>query len=199
LRRLRKDDVNAYLPSAQFRHQRELEPPGPSEGFSRIDTVEFARRLDPTFSNRAVLVWCDGVLMRSRSGRRVPATPEDLEVDSARAEVLRQYQADGFAVLGLSWQPEITDGTQSPDAVSIVFAALRERTGLSIEVEMCPHAAGPPRCWCRKPLPGLGVLFIQRHKLDPAQCIYVGDGPQDPGFARRLGMPYRTVFEFFGT
>jgi histidinol phosphatase-like enzyme len=69
--------------------------------------------------------------------------------------------------------------------------------GVPIEVEFCPHPAGPPRCWCRKPLPGLGVLFIQRHKLDPAHCVYVADGPQDPGFARRLGTPHRAVTEFF--
>jgi histidinol phosphatase-like enzyme len=99
----------------------------------------------------------------------------------------------------LSWQPDIAADSQTPDGAAAVFSALRERTGLSIEVEMCPHAAGPPRCWCRKPLPGLGVLFIQRHKLDPARCIYVGDGPQDPGFARRLGMPYRSAFQFFGS
>jgi HAD superfamily hydrolase (TIGR01662 family) len=197
LKRLRKQDANAFLPSAQFRYQRELEPPDPSEGFSRIDTIAFERQLDPGFANRAVLVWCDGVLMRSRSGRRVPATPDDLEVVPARAEVLRRYQADGYAILGLSWQPEIADGIQSRPSVAAVFAALSERMGLSIEVEICPHAAGPPRCWCRKPLPGLGVLFIHRYKLDPAQCLYVGDGPQDPGLARRLGMPYRDATDFF--
>jgi histidinol phosphatase-like enzyme len=72
------------------------------------------------------------------------------------------------------------------------------RLGLEVDVECCPHPAGPPRCWCRKPLPGLGVLFVQRHRLDPAQCIYVGSGPQDPGFARRLGFGYREAGEFFG-
>ena len=198
LKRIRRRDANAFLPSAQFRHQRELELPHPAEGFSRIDKIEFARRLPRGFANRAVLVWCDGILMRSRSGRRVAATPEDLEVDLARAEVLRQYQSDGYVVLGLSWQPEIADGAQTHDGVAAVFAALNERMGLSIDVEICPHAAGPPRCWCRKPLPGLGVLFIHRHKLDPARCVYVGDGPQDPGFARRLGMSYRAATEFFG-
>jgi HAD superfamily hydrolase (TIGR01662 family) len=197
LKRLRKRDANAFLPSAQFRYQRELEPPDPSEGFSGIDTIAFERVRDPGFVHRAVLVWCDGVLMRSRSGRRVPATPEDLEVDAARADVLRRYREQGYAILGLTWQPEIADGSQSRESVAAVFAALNERTGVTIDVEVCPHAAGPPRCWCRKPLPGLGVLFIHRYKLDPAQCVYVGDGPQDPGFARRLGMPYRDATGFF--
>jgi histidinol phosphatase-like enzyme len=61
----------------------------------------------------------------------------------------------------------------------------------------CPHGAGPPVCWCRKPLPGLAVLAIGRHRLDPRRCLFVGDGPQDRGFARRLGFDHRTAAEFF--
>jgi histidinol phosphatase-like enzyme len=74
---------------------------------------------------------------------------------------------------------------------------MNELMGLAIEVEYCPHAAGPPRCWCRKPLPGLGAVLIQRHRLNPAACIYVGEGPQDPRYARRLGFEYRTAADFF--
>jgi histidinol phosphatase-like enzyme len=74
---------------------------------------------------------------------------------------------------------------------------MRELLGLEIEVEYCPHAPGPPNCWCRKPLPGLGVVLIHRHRLDPARCIYVGAGPQDPGFARRLGFAYQMAEQFF--
>jgi histidinol phosphatase-like enzyme len=78
-----------------------------------------------------------------------------------------------------------------------VFAKMNELLGLAIEVEYCSHAAGPPKCWCRKPLPGLGVLLIHRHHLDPARCIYVADGPQDAGYAQRLGFHYRPAREFF--
>ena len=188
IKRLRKKDTSAFLPAAQFRYQRELEPPDPSEGFSRVDVLPFVRRQDPSFSNRAVLVWCDGVLLRSRSGRRMPLTPDDVEV--AESDALRTYHAEGWRVLGLSWQPEIAARTQTPERVNAVFDRMRERLGVPIEVEYCPHAAGPPTCWCRKPLPGLAVLLQHRHRLDPAQCIYIGAGPQDPGFARRLGFRY---------
>jgi histidinol phosphatase-like enzyme len=97
----------------------------------------------------------------------------------------------------MSWQPEIADGAQSDSGAAAVFARMNRLLGVEIEVACCPHAAGPPRCWCRKPLPGLGVVFIYRHRLDPRQCIYVGAGPQDPGFARRLGFQYREAGEFF--
>ena len=111
-------------PSVQFRYQRELEPPDASEGFSRIDAIDFERRVDASFVNRAVIVWCDGVLLRSRSGARVPLTPDDVEVAADRAAILRQRQSEGFRVLGMSWQPEIADGAQSHAGAQAVFARM---------------------------------------------------------------------------
>ena len=114
-----------------------------------------------------------------------------------RAATLGRYRDAGWRVLGLSWQPEIAGGTRSAADARAVFARMQELLYLAIDVEYCPHAAGPPTCWCRKPLPGLGVLLIHRHQLDPAQCIYVGAGPQDPGFARKLGFAYQHADDFF--
>ena len=156
-RRFATNDVAAFLPRCQFRYQRQLEPPELSEGFSRVDVVPFERRLDPSFVNRAVIVCCEDVLLRSRSGLRVPLAPDDVEVVTDRAAVLRRYREEGYRLLGISWQPEIADGKQSPTALPPSCARMCDLLGVDIEVEYCPHAAGPPACWCRKPLPGLGV------------------------------------------
>ena len=137
--------MTAFAPTVQFRYQRELEPPDPSEGFSQIDRIAFERRPEPSFTNRAVLVWCDGVLWRSRSGRRSPASADDVEIGAGCADILRQWKDEGWLVFGLLWQPD-------PSALD----RLREQLGVPIEFEYCPHDAGPPVCWCRKPLPGLG-------------------------------------------
>jgi len=187
----RLPDAPPFLPNVLFRYQRELEPPDPAEGFSRIDIVPFERRLDPAHSNRAAIVWCDDVLMRSQSGHRTPSNPDDVVIVEECAAILREYQDAGWRVLGMSWQPEIEAGTRSAADAAAVFARMNLLARLAVEVEYCPHAAGPPRCWCRKPLPGLGVLFIHRHQLDPARCVYLGGGPQDPGFARKLGLTCR--------
>jgi len=176
---LRKQDVAAFLPTVQFRYQRELEPPDEGEGFASIEVVPFVRRLPAEHTNRAVIVWLD--------------TPA---IDESLADELRDRQREGWKILGLSWQPGIEAGTTSRSEVDAQFASLRDRTGVDIEIEYCPHAAGPPACWCRKPLPGLGVVFIERHKLDPSQCIYIGNGVQDPGFARRLGLQYYDATTF---
>jgi hypothetical protein len=127
----------------------------------------------------------------------VPASPSDIDAFVERGAVLRRYQAEGWKVLGMSWLPEISGQSMSAADADAIFAALREALGVAIEIEYCPHPAGPPVCWCRKPLPGLGVAFVQRYRLDAARCIYVGSGPQDPGFARKLGFQYYDANDFF--
>lgn len=172
--RLRRSDTALFLPSAQFKYRRELEPPDKSEGFSHIEVVPFVRRQDPDFVNRAVIVSCDDV------------------DDVVRVAVpLRGFRDVGYRLLGISWQPKIAEGRISEEAVKATFAAECERLGLDMDIECCPHEAGPPRCWCRKPLPGLGVIFVKRYRLDPARCVYVGTGPHDVSFARRLGFAFR--------
>lgn len=196
---LQKKDVSAFLPTVQFRYQRDLEPPQIAEGFSRVDVVPFARRADPDHIDRALIVWCDEILVRSGSGGAKPSEPKDVLVATDRAAILRRYHDEGWRVLGMSWQPEIDAGTRSAADVAAVFSRVNEHLGFALDLEYCPHGAGPPRCWCRKPLPGLGVLFIHRYKLDPAQCLYIGAGAQDPGFARKLGFTYRDASDFFGS
>jgi aryl-alcohol dehydrogenase-like predicted oxidoreductase/predicted kinase/histidinol phosphatase-like enzyme len=197
MRRTVKRDISAFAPGVQFRHQRELEPPHPSEGFARIETMPFERTHDPSLTNKALIVWCDDVLLRSRSAGRTPLSIEDLDVFSERGPILRRYRDDGWRLLGLAWRPEIADRALTTDQADAIFVRMQEALGVSMEILYCPHGAGPPICWCRKPLPGLGVVFTQRHRLAPSRCIYVGPGPQDPGFARRLGFEYRTAEDFF--
>ena len=74
-----KRDISAFAPGVQFRHQRELEPPDPAEGFSRIDVVPFERKHNGAMINRALIVWFDdtlagrGPILRMLSRRRLAA------------------------------------------------------------------------------------------------------------------------------
>ena len=163
---LRKTDVNAFPPGVLFRYQRELEPPEESEGFSRVDRVAFERRRNPAHVNAAVIAWVDD--------------PANLEALIPRLKAGDPFMRNDPKLIVFAWQPSMP-----------AFSAAIARTGLSIDFDYCPHGAGPPRCWCRKPLPGLGVAAIHRHQLDPARCLYIGDGSLDPGFARKLGFHFR--------
>jgi len=192
-----KSDPNTFAPGVQFRHQRELEPPELGEGFSRVDEVAFERRAAAARARGALLFWYDGVLRRSRSGARTPACPDDVELLPGRAQALRRAHEQGLLLLGLSWHPEIATGTATPAQVEACFARTHELLGVPMEALYCPHGDGPPTCWCRKPLPGLGAAFIQRHALDAPRCTYVGDDPADRALARRLGFLYSDQREFF--
>jgi aryl-alcohol dehydrogenase-like predicted oxidoreductase/histidinol phosphatase-like enzyme len=197
LRRAARDDPGAFAPQALFRHRREFEPPDESEGFVRVEAVPFHRRRPPDYAGRALIVWYDGVLRTSRSGARTPVSPDDVVLLPRRGEVLRRHLEEGWLVLGVSWQPEIALGSVTREAVDAAFARTHELLGASLECVYCPHAEGPPVCWCRKPLPGLGVLLIERHRLDPARCVYVGRDAADQAFARALGFAYRAADDVF--
>ena len=193
IRQLSRRDPNVFGPSVQYRLQRELEPPDESEGFSAIEVVAFERKREPSFTNRALILWCDAV-MPPAARQEQAGGHRDLE--QVRA-VLRRYEADGWHLCGLAWRPEIASNAVTLDEANAAFARMQDLLGVKLDVRYCPHPAGPPVCWCRKPFPGLGVLLIDRYRLDPSRCIYVGSGPQDPGFARRLGFGYRDATKFF--
>ena len=57
----RKRDPAALPPMTQFRDQRELEAPDVADALAQVDVVPFERRADPSFAERAVLIWCDGI------------------------------------------------------------------------------------------------------------------------------------------
>ena len=119
------------------------------------------------------------------------------QAEDAFTEIVRRHLDLGWLALGLSWQPEIAAGSMTREEVEACFARTHDLLGARLDVLYCPHADGPPVCWCRKPLPGLGVLLAHGHGLDPAQCVYVGHHATDRAFAQRLGFDYRDSVEFF--
>ena len=134
----------------------------------------------------------------SRSGARSPTSPDDVAVVPQAAHALRRYRDQGFRLLGVSWHPEVERGGMTPETVEATLARTQELLGLEVEAVWCPHGDGPPVCWCRKPLPGLALVLIERHRLDPAACVYLGREPSDQAFARAAGFAFRHADEDFG-
>ena len=54
----------------------------------------------------------------------------------------------------------------------------------------CVHGAGPPRCWCRPPLPGLVIPWLLAEGIDPRQTVLIGDSSADRQLAATLGARY---------
>lgn len=192
-----KQDPNSFPPRAQFQYRRAFEPPDPSEGFASIERRPFERRPPEGRTRRALFVELDSVLWRSRAGERTPSSPEDMEISAERGESIRRYSEDGWLLVALTWQPEIAEKRRAVDAPERCFEALRGAIGAPMSLLCCPHGGGPPICWCRKPLPGLGVAAARAWSIDLARSLHVGKSPADRQWAERLGMAYEDAEAFF--
>jgi hypothetical protein len=149
-----------------MRAQRELEPPSTDEGFAAVEHAPFVRAPRPPEARPGVFV--------AASVTRVPGWEGRLEQGDPEAPHLVY-----------DWNPE-GDGA----ALDAVVAQLSGSVSGPLESALCPHAAGPPKCWCRPPLPGLPLAFARAHDIDPARSVLVGTGPAQRTLATTLGARY---------
>ncbi len=193
-----RGDPNTFGPAVLFRYRKVFEEPSAAEGFAAVERVAFARAPQPEgYAGKALLLDYDGTLRRTRSGAKYPSHPDDVEVLAGRAQVLRRYAAEGYRLLGVSNQSAVSKGTLSLDDARACFARTHELLGLDIDVRFCPHEAAPISCWCRKPMPGMGVAHIEAHRLARADTLMVGDMTTDRTFAARAGVRFVDQADFF--
>ncbi|HEU0030601.1 MAG TPA: aldo/keto reductase [Kofleriaceae bacterium] len=173
-------------PGAQFRYRRACEPPAADEGFDATESFVPARRASGT--RAGVVVELDGIVWRGK-----PQRPEQIELVDGAAAALAAWSAT-HVVAATVWRPGA-----SAEAIAALAARLGALVGFAIDVRHCAHPAGPPVCWCRKPLPGLGLVLARAHDLDLARTLHVGNGPADRGFATRAGMRYHAIADGWPT
>ncbi len=149
LRETARSEPGLLAPTSQMRALRELEPPSADEGFASVQHVPFVRL------PRAG---------RTRTGVFVAATA--LEQSGWQRELERR---DGSArYLVFDWIPE---GVAND--LADVASRLSSLVSGHVEAAHCSHGAGPPRCWCRPPLPGLPLAFAHAHGVDPARSLLI--------------------------
>lgn len=171
--------------------------PTVAEGFSKVEKREFVRVWPKEYTNKALILDFDDTLRHSTGPNPWPEKPEHVEILPGRTKILKEWQAKGYNLLGASNQSAIAKGLPEADCIAC-FEKTLELLGLKIEYLYCPHKVPPVSCYCRKPSPGMAASFIVRHKLNPAECIMVGDATSDKTFAERAGFQYKTPEEFFG-
>jgi hypothetical protein len=134
MRQVVKQDISAFGPAVQFRYQRDLEPPDPAEGFSRIEIQAFARARDAGVHQSRR----DRVVRRRPHSR--PRTfgvrPQLVRRTRRRASPLRRR---GWLVLGIGWQPDIAEKNVTAAQADAHYAKMQERLGVAIDVLYCPH------------------------------------------------------------
>ena len=95
-------------------------------------------------------------------------------------------------------QSAVASGKLSATDAEAAFARTIELLDVPVaEVAYCPHPAFPVGCFCRKPLPGLGVMLIEKHGLAREELVVVGDLASDMAFATGLGARYVQASVFF--
>ena len=168
LRELAKREQGVLAPTSQMRALRELDPPAVNEGFATVEHLPFAR--EPALRSRAGVFVAAAAVMAPESAQALE------QVDAEAPCLVFDWNADG-----------------SGEAVSAAAAVLETKVPGPVERALCPHGGGPPKCWCRPPLPGLVLAFARAHKVVPARSLLVGTGTAHRTLARTLGARYVEV------
>lgn len=173
---LRRGSPDLFGPRVQFRHRDAFEPPEPDEGFDGIARVPFVR--PPWPGERAAVVFSVEALAASAEAARDGLADE-------RVERLLEHAGDR-PLFATAWRPG-----QAPEDDAALEAGLRHRLRRpALRLLTCRHPAGPPVCWCRKPLPGLAVRLLLEEGIDPARSLWVGTGAADRRLAAVLGFRF---------
>jgi aryl-alcohol dehydrogenase-like predicted oxidoreductase/predicted kinase len=165
---LARREPGAHAPTSQMRAFRELEPPSTDEGFAEVEQMPFSRT--PSAGGRPGVFVAAAALKASGWERSLE------EGDRGAPHLL------------FDWRPDAT-----PDALVPTAARLSAEVSGLVEMALCPHPGGPPRCWCRPPLPGLLLAFARANDVDPARSLVVGAGPAHRTLATTLAAGYVAV------
>lgn len=191
-----KKDPHVFPIAVLFRYRKEFGKPTTGEGFSTVKREKFVRR-PATGTEKAIIFDYDGTLRESSGPDKWPNHPDEVTIMPGRKKVVEKYAKDHL-LLGASNQAMIAKGKLSRADAVACFAETNKQLGAHIhDYVFCPHKIPPASCYCRKPQSGIGVYFIRKYNLDPAQVIMVGDQTTDKTFAKRLGFQYVDQKDFF--
>jgi aryl-alcohol dehydrogenase-like predicted oxidoreductase/predicted kinase len=165
LRALARRSSGVLAPTSQMRAARELEPPSREEGWAAVERVPFVRAA-PAGRLRAGIFVAAAALAPGLAGALAQAEP-------------------AVAHLLFDWRPDA-----APDALAPERERLAALAAGPVEATLCTHGGGPPRCWCRPPLPGLPLAFARRHGIDPARSTLIGTSAAHRALAAALGCRY---------
>ncbi len=96
--------------------------------------------------------------------------------DAARRNRLSEHPQ----VLVHAWMPTID------------LEEMRRMLGERVDIAICPHQAGPPICWCRKPIPGSVIEFALKRGVSLSKSIVRGSSAADKTMAERIGARFES-------
>jgi len=194
-----KHDPNMFPPTVLFGWFKKMVRPQYAEGFDSVEVIKIGRwPLPSEFKNKAFIVDYDGTVRETKSGEIYPTDPSDVRALPQAAEKLQKIAKEGRLLLGASNQSGVAKGLLTMETARACFEEANRQLGVDIEYAFDYSRSGPITSWHRKPMPGIGVDFIWKHRLDPSQCVFVGDMTSDETFAQRCGFQFEWAKDFFG-
>ena len=177
IRERSRHDPRYLLPDALFRYERTVEPPVPDEGFESVQERTPGRIVD--FGDRKALV----------------IDIDDVRNTPSSLDLIARYQRAGWLVFAHAWRPQVARGEVSSATVDREIAGVLHALPVEAALAFCPHEAGPPLCWCRKPIPGQLIEFAMRRGVSLSRSIIVGSSTADRTMAERIGARYLVAFD----
>lgn len=167
--------------------------------------------LEPTYRVRpALCLDFDGTIRYSKRGKFINR-PEDIALFAGVEEKIREYQQQGYLILGITNQGGVAYGFKTAGDWNTELAqtlALFERDPFDFVAYSLLHPGGrtPPynhRTLLRKPEIGMLAwceveMFQRGVVIDWDHSIFVGDRPEDEECARRAGVQFMHADAFFG-
>lgn len=191
-------DPNIFPPVALFNYKKNFQKPTTAEGFETVTVKPFVRIKDPKYKNKALILDYDDTLRTVTEGDfPYPTKVSEVKILPGRKEKLDEYVKKGYRLLGASNQSGIAKGNITVQDAVDCFEETNRQLGHDIEYFFCRHSIPPVTCYCRKPHVGMGVYFIEKYKLNPSECWFIGDQQTDFTFAKRCGFNFMFAEEFF--
>lgn len=192
-------DPNLFPPVALFNYKKNFEKPTTDEGFESVEQVKFVREWGKEYVEPALILDYDDTLRTSTGPEKFPCDPSHIKLLPGRVDKIKAYlkKHNIKKLLGVSNQSGVAKKKLTSDDAVKCFEHTNKLLGLDIEYYFCPHNIPPVNCYCRKPHCGIGALLIEKHKLNPNLCLFVGDQTTDATFAQRCGFNYQEQQDFF--
>lgn len=114
----------------------------------------------------------------------------EFEFLSGSLEALAMLTRNGFQPVLITNQSSINRGlvalAELHNTHRCLCDAVAAAGGRIFDIFFCPHRPDE-NCACRKPKPGLIQLACERHNIDPARSVMIGDSARDILCGRNAG------------
>lgn len=118
----------------------------------------------------------DGVINEIRVKNGVSLSPRkfsDFKIYPFIESIFDEFVKMGFLNIVFTNQPDISRKLMDLSELELMHEFLLNKVSIN-DIYVCPHS-DKDKCNCRKPLPGMINLALEKHELIPEKCFVVGD------------------------